>query len=77
MFCNGKAIFRGLNLERESGKNRPTIKKASGLVPNAQGKLLLEFVPLSHYANLSAIEVLPQSPPPPVFFTKVPLFTIP
>lgn len=60
VFCNGKAIFRGLNLERESGKNRPTIKKASGLVPNAQGKLLLEFVPLSHYATLSAIEVLPQ-----------------
>jgi malectin (di-glucose binding ER protein) len=60
VFCNGNAIFRGLNLERESGKNRPMIKKTSGLVPNAQGKLLLEFVPLSHYATVSAIEVLPQ-----------------
>jgi hypothetical protein len=60
VFCNGKALFRRVNLTQEAGKNRPVIKKSDGLQPNAQGKLLLEFVPLSQYATVSAIEVVAQ-----------------
>jgi hypothetical protein len=33
---------------------------ALGLEPNAQGKLLLEFVPVSDYATMTAIEAIPQ-----------------
>jgi hypothetical protein len=60
VFCNGKAIVRHLNLREEAGENRPLARKISGLEPNAQGKLLLEFVPLRQYATVSAIEVVQQ-----------------
>ena len=36
------------------------MRKFTGLEPNAQGKLLLEFVPTRDYATVSAIEVVPQ-----------------
>jgi hypothetical protein len=58
VFCNGKVVFRHVNPDREAGRNRPLVKKVAGLQPNAQGKLLLEFVPLTHYATVSAIEVV-------------------
>jgi hypothetical protein len=60
VFCNGKAIVHHLNLKKEAGENRPVIRRFSGLEPNAQGKLLLEFVPVSQYATVSAIEVVPE-----------------
>jgi len=60
VFCNGKAIIRNLNILEEAGENRPLLRQITGLEPNAQGKLLLEFVPVSHYATVSAIEILPQ-----------------
>jgi hypothetical protein len=58
VFCNGKAIVRHLNIAEEAGNNRPVIRKIKGLEPNAQGKLLLDFVPVSHYATVSAIDVV-------------------
>jgi hypothetical protein len=36
------------------------MRKFSGLEPNAQGKLILSFVPVEGYATVSGIEVLPQ-----------------
>jgi len=60
VFCNGKAVLSQLNILEEVGENRPLVKKIPGLEPNAQGKLLLEFVPLSDYATVTAIEVIPQ-----------------
>jgi hypothetical protein len=59
-YCNGKTIIRGLNILEEVGENRPLVRKITGLEPNAQGKLLLEFVPIRDYATVTAIEVLPQ-----------------
>ena len=58
VFCNGKTILGNLNIFQETGENRPLVKKISGLVPNAQGKLLVEFVPLTRYATVTAIEVV-------------------
>jgi hypothetical protein len=58
VFCNGKLVIRQLNLRREAGENHAVVRKLSGLQPNAQGKLLLEFVPTSQYATVSAIEVV-------------------
>jgi hypothetical protein len=36
------------------------IRKFAGLEPNAQGKILLSFVPVEGYATVTGIEVLPQ-----------------
>jgi hypothetical protein len=60
IYCNGKTIIRNLNILDEVGENRPLVRKVTGLESNAQGKLLLEFVPSSDYATVTAIEVLPQ-----------------
>ncbi len=60
VFCNGKAILQNVDLIREAGENRPLIRKVSGLEPNAQGKLLLEFVPVRNYATVTAIEIVPE-----------------
>ena len=60
VFCNGKAILSDVNIMDRVGENRPLVKKIRGLEPNAQGKLLLEFVPVTRYATVSAIEVVPE-----------------
>ena len=60
VFCNGKRIVNHLNIREQVDENRPLVRRIENLEPNPQGKLLLEFVPVSHYATVSAIEVLPQ-----------------
>lgn len=60
VFCNGKAVLNDLDVLEEAGDNRPLIRKITGLEPNAQGKILLEFVPVSGYATVTAIEVVAQ-----------------
>ena len=60
VFCNGKTILSKLNIVEEAGENRPLVRKIKSLEPNAQGKLLLEFVPVSRYATVTAIEVMPE-----------------
>ena len=60
VFCNGKAIISDLDVLEQAGDNRPLVRKITGLEPNAQGKLLLEFVPLHGYATVTAIEIMPQ-----------------
>lgn len=59
VFCNHKLLLRDLNILKEAGGNQPLVKQFAGLEPNAQGKLLLEFVPTNGYATVSAIEVVP------------------
>jgi beta-galactosidase len=60
VFCNGKTILANLNIIDQARENRPLIRKIKGLEPNAQGKLLLEFVPVTRYATVTAIEVMPE-----------------
>jgi hypothetical protein len=60
VFCNGKTILANLNIIDQAAENRPLIRKIKGLEPNAQGKLLLEFVPVTRYATVTAIEVMPE-----------------
>ena len=60
VFCNGKAILRELDVLKEAGDNKPLVRRIEGLEPNAQGKLLLEFVPVTGYATVAAIEVVAQ-----------------
>jgi len=58
VFCNGKTIIDGLDIVKEVGENRPLVRKIKGLTPNAQGKVLLEFVPVTRYATVTALEVV-------------------
>jgi Malectin domain len=60
VFCNGKTILANLNISEQVGENRPLVRKVKGLESNAQGKLLLEFVPVTRYATVTAIEVVPE-----------------
>lgn len=60
VFCNGKTILSNFDIERQVGENHPFARKIQGLEPNAQGKLLLEFVPVAGYATVTAVEVVPE-----------------
>jgi hypothetical protein len=61
VYCNGVALIRDLDIYKEAGSHHQLTKSFSGLRPNAQGKLLFQFVPTKNYANISAIEVIPES----------------
>ncbi len=59
VFCNGQALLRGLDVMKEAGgENRALVRTFHGLVPNAQGKLILDFVPIRNLATLSALELV-------------------
>jgi hypothetical protein len=58
VFCNGKSVIDRLDIVKQVGENHPYVRKIKGLEPNAQGKLLLEFVPVTRYATVTAIEVV-------------------
>jgi len=58
IFCNGSVLARNLDLLKEVGPNQALIKRFRGMHPNAQGKLVLDFVPSANYASVYAIEVL-------------------
>jgi hypothetical protein len=51
VFANGIALLRNFDVTEEAG---------DGLEPNAQGKIVLEFVPVRNYAQVNAIEVTQQ-----------------
>jgi hypothetical protein len=62
VFCNGTAILRNLDILKEAGlPNRGLAKTVHGLKANAQGKLVLSFMPLVDYATIRSIEVLDES----------------
>ncbi len=60
VYCNGNALLRSFNPAAEARRTDVLIRRFSGLEPNAQGKLLLSFVPVEGYATVTGIEVLPQ-----------------
>ncbi len=60
VFCNGNALLKNFDLAKEARQADVLIRKFTSLEPNAQGKLLLSFVPVDGYATVTGIEVLPQ-----------------
>lgn len=58
VYCNGEALWKNLDVYREAGARRELVKTATGLQPNAQGKIHLSFIPVKNYAMVSAIELL-------------------
>src|SRR5271163_4461961 len=62
LLCNGAALTRRLDLVKEAGPARAFIKTYHDLRPNAQGKLILSFVPDVNYASVDAVEVEEEAP---------------
>jgi hypothetical protein len=59
VFCNHNLLLDRFDLFRDAGgSNRGLVKSFSNLVPNAQGKLVLDFEPQVNYALINALEVL-------------------
>jgi Malectin domain len=58
VFANGVALLRDFDVAKEAqGSKRGVEKTFDNLEPNAQGKIVLEFVPVRNYAEINAIEV--------------------
>uniref|UniRef100_Q01NB6 Malectin domain-containing protein n=1 Tax=Solibacter usitatus (strain Ellin6076) TaxID=234267 RepID=Q01NB6_SOLUE len=58
VYCNGVALMRNFDIFKEAGgEGRPIDRSFSGIRPNAQGKILLSFVPVVGMACVNAIEV--------------------
>ncbi|MGA9070412.1 MAG: malectin domain-containing carbohydrate-binding protein [Terracidiphilus sp.] len=60
LFCNGNALLKNFDLAQQAHPDDVVTRKFTGIEPNAQGKLLLSFVPVDGYATVTGIEVLPQ-----------------
>ena len=61
VFSNSTELLRDFDIYKETGANRALVKTFHHLKPNAQGKLLLSFVPVKNYASVYAIEVVDES----------------
>lgn len=58
VYCNGVALLRGFDIFKAAGgESRPIDRTFSGIRPNAQGKILLTFVPTQGMACVNGIEV--------------------
>ena len=62
VYCNGVALLRGFDIFEEArGEGRPLDRTFSGIRPNAQGKIVLSFVPTTGMASVNGIEVVGDS----------------
>jgi len=60
--CNGVVLLKDFDILHDAGGARRAVSRTfRGLKPNAQGKLLISFVPSKNYASVSAIEVSDES----------------
>jgi hypothetical protein len=60
VYCNGRAVLENFDLAQEARHADVVVRTIQGVESNAQGKLLLSFVPVKGYASITGIEVLPQ-----------------
>lgn len=61
VFCNNEALLKNLDILKEAGgPDRALEKTFTGVAPNEQGYILLEFKPVVNYALIYAIEVIPE-----------------
>jgi Malectin domain len=62
VYCNGSTLLKNFDVYKTAGEGDRAVEKSfRGLTPNAQGKLVLNFVPVRNYATVNAIEVVPES----------------
>lgn len=60
VYCNGKVLLKDFDLAHEGRQSDVVVRRATGLDPNAQGKLVLNFEPVRGYASVTGIEVVAQ-----------------
>jgi len=60
VFSNGQTLLADFDLAKEARNSDVVVRRFAGLEPNAQGKLILNFVPVHGYATVTGIEVLSQ-----------------
>jgi hypothetical protein len=59
VYCNGVALMRNFDIYKEAGgEGKPIDRTFNGVRPNAQGKILLTFVPIVGMACVNGIEVV-------------------
>jgi hypothetical protein len=59
VYCNGVALLRNFDIFKEAGgEGKPLTKAFPGIRPNAQGKIVLSFVPVKGMACVNGIEVV-------------------
>jgi hypothetical protein len=59
VFANGSALLRDYQIVEEAGGPYRSVERVfEKLQPNAQGVLLLQFIPVKNYAEINAIEVV-------------------
>jgi hypothetical protein len=59
VFANGVALLRNFDVASEAGgPNKPLVKDFENVEPNAQGMIVLEFIPVHNYAEVNAIAVV-------------------
>jgi hypothetical protein len=59
LYLNGQSLLRNFDIFEESGGSlRALTRTFRRLTPNAQGKLVLQFVPVRNYGLINAIEVI-------------------
>ena len=62
VYCNGVALLRSFDIFKEAGgEGRPLNRTFAGIHPNAQGKIILSFVPIKSMACVNGIEVVEDS----------------
>ena len=62
VYCNGVALLRDFDIFKQAGgEGRPLDRTFSGIRPNAQGKIVLTFVPIKGMACVNGIEVVEDS----------------
>ena len=62
VFCNGVALMRNFDIFKEAdGEGKPLERNFAGIRPNAQGKIVLSFVPITGMACVNGIQVLEDS----------------
>jgi hypothetical protein len=58
LYMNGRILLEGFDVFKEAGGSlRPVSKTFRNLQPNAQGKLIFQFVPVRNYALVNGIEI--------------------
>jgi hypothetical protein len=62
VLCNGAILTRRLDIVKEAGSAHAFIKTYHDVRPNAQGKLILSFIPDVNYATVDAVEVEEEAP---------------
>lgn len=62
VYCNGVALLRDFDIFKQAGgEGLPIDQTFSGIRPNAQGKIILTFVPIKGMACVNGIEIVEDS----------------